>query len=129
MNMATKDLARVGLLFLNDGKNDNGEQVLPAEFVRNLWKGNKEVRRAWQKGKESVLASGYYKDQFRVLEIGKHRILAMVGVNGQMCVMHKETNSVIALNGAYPMAETPRFAAMQFHQLVPSILDALEPSQ
>ncbi|USD62989.1 serine hydrolase [Vibrio sp. SCSIO 43140] len=129
MNMATKDLARVGLLFLNDGKNDKGEQVLPAEFVRNLWKGNNEVRRAWQKGKESTLASGYYKDQFRVLEIGKHRILAMVGVNGQMCVMHKETNSVIALNGAYPMAETPRFAAMQFHQLVPSILDALEPSQ
>ncbi len=48
-----------------------------------------------------------------------------VGVNGQMCVMNRETNTVIALNGAYPMAETPRFASMQFHQFVPAILDAV----
>ena len=125
MNMATKDLARVGLLFLNEGKNDKGEQVLPAEFVANLWEGNDAVRSAWLKGKESALAPGYYKDQFRVLDVGGYRILAMIGVNGQMCVMNLETNSVIALNGAYPMAETPRFAAMQFHQFVPAILDAL----
>ena len=60
-----------------------------------------------------------------MLEIGDYRVLAMIGVNGQVCAMHKETNSVIALNGAYPMAETPRFATMQFHQLVPAILEQL----
>jgi CubicO group peptidase (beta-lactamase class C family) len=125
MNMATKDLARVGLLFLNEGKNELGEQVLPAQFVSDLWEGNEAVRSAWLKGKESALAPGYYKDQFRVLEVGDYRILAMIGVNGQMCVINKETNSVIALNGAYPMAETPRFATMQFHQFVPVILDAM----
>lgn len=125
MNMATKDLARVGLLFLNEGRNANGEQILPAEFVSNLWEGNDAVRSAWLKGKEADLAEGFYKDQFRVLDVGGYRILAMVGVNGQMCVMNRETNSVIALNGAYPMAETPRFAAMQFHQFVPAILDAI----
>ncbi|WP_096086210.1 serine hydrolase domain-containing protein [Agaribacterium haliotis] len=125
MNMATKDLARVGLLFLNSGKNEKGEQVLPEKFVNDLWQGNAKVRKAWQKGKESALADGYYKDQFRMLEIGGQRYLAMVGVNGQMCVMHKESNSVIALNGAYPMAETPRFATMQFHQLVPALVQAL----
>ncbi len=125
MNMATKDLARVGLLFLNEGRNEKGEQVLPAKFVSDLWEGNDIVRSAWQLGKESALADGYYKDQFRVLEVGGYRVLAMVGVNGQLCVMNKETNSVIALNGAYPMAETPRFAAMQFHQFIPAILDAM----
>jgi len=125
MNMATRDLARVGLLFLNEGKNDHGEQVLPAKFVSDLWEGNDTVRKAWLIGKESALAPGYYKDQFRVLEVGGYRVLAMIGVNGQLCVMNKETNSVIALNGAYPMAETPRFAAMQFHQFVPAILDAI----
>lgn len=126
MNMATKDLARVGLLFLNEGKNAMDEQVLPKKFVDDLWKGNETVRSAWKKGKESALSNGYYKDQFRVLEVNGQRFLAMVGVNGQMCVMHKETNSVIAANGAYPMAETPRFAAMQFHQFVPAILNALK---
>lgn len=126
MNMATKDLARVGLLFLNEGKNQKGEQVLPVEFVNNLWDGNDEVRSAWKKGKEIALADGYYKDQFRMLELDGERYLAMIGVNGQMAVMHKETNSVIALNGAYPMAETPRFAAMQFHQFVPAIIKAME---
>ncbi len=126
MNMATKDLARVGLLFLNDGKNAKGEQVLPKKFVDDLWSGNKEVRSAWLLGKEHVLADdGYYKDQFRMLEVNGKRMLSMIGVNGQMCVIHKETNSVIALNGAYPMAETPRFAAMQFHQFVPAILNEL----
>ncbi len=125
MNMATKDLARVGLLFLNEGRNERGEQVLPATFVADLWEGNDLVRSAWLKGKESALADGYYKDQFRVLEVGGYRVLAMVGVNGQMCAMNLETNTVIALNGAYPMAETPRFAAMQFHQFIPAILDAV----
>ncbi|MEX0334838.1 serine hydrolase domain-containing protein [Vibrio tubiashii] len=125
MNMPTKDLARVGLLFLNEGKNEKGEQVLPAKFVKDLWEGNDAVRSAWKKGKESALADGYYKDQFRMLEIGGKRYLAMVGVNGQMCVMNKEANSVIALNGAYPMAETPRFAVMQFHQFVPAVVEAL----
>ncbi|CCN68714.1 serine hydrolase domain-containing protein [Vibrio nigripulchritudo] len=125
MNMATKDLARVGLLFLKDGKNEKGEQVLPTKFVSDLWNGNDEVRSAWLKSKESALAPGYYKDQFRVLEVGGYRILAMVGVNGQVCAIEKTTNSVITLNGGYPMAETPRFAAMQFHQFVPAILDAL----
>ena len=125
MNMATKDLARVGLLFLNEGRNAKGEQVLPADFVSDLWEGNDTVRSAWLKGKESALAPGYYKDQFRVLEVGGYRVLAMVGVNGQVCAMERGTNTVIALNGAYPMAETPRFAAMQFHQFVPAILDAI----
>ncbi|MBY5944222.1 serine hydrolase domain-containing protein [Photobacterium rosenbergii] len=126
MNMATKDLARVGMLFLNEGKNAKGEQVLPKQFVADLWQGNDDVRSAWKISKEVALADGYYKDQFRVLEVGDKRILAMIGVNGQVCAMHKETNSVIALNGGYPMAETPRFAAMQFHQFVPAILEALE---
>lgn len=125
MNMATKDLARVGMLFLNEGKNPKGEQVLPAEFVNNLWEGNEKVRSAWKLSKEVALADGYYKDQFRMLEINGERYLAMVGVNGQMAVMHKESNSVIALNGGYPRAETPRFAAMQFHQFVPTIVRAL----
>ncbi|MCG8579910.1 MAG: beta-lactamase family protein [Bacteroidales bacterium] len=125
MNMATKDLARVGLLFLNEGKNAKGEQVLPKKYVNELWEGNDLVRSAWKLSKESKLAEGYYKDQFRMLEINGNRYLAMIGVNGQMCVMHKETNSVIALNGAYPMAETPRFASMQFYQFVPAIIDAL----
>lgn len=31
----------------------------------------------------------------------------------------------IALNGTYWVAETPRFAAMQFHQFIPAILDAM----
>ena len=58
MNMATKDLARVGLLFLNEGRNEKGEQVLPAKFVSDLWDGNDKVRSAWLKGKESALADG-----------------------------------------------------------------------
>ncbi|MGF1693256.1 serine hydrolase domain-containing protein [Photobacterium kagoshimensis] len=124
LNAATKDLARVGRMILNDGKNYVGEQVIPKAFIDALWAGNDEVKSAWLKGKESALAEGWYKDQFRILKVPGHTILAMVGIHGQVVAMDKESGTVIAMNGGYTQTETPRMAMMIFHKVIPTILDA-----
>lgn len=127
LNMATRDLARVGRMLLNDGRNYLGEQVISPKFIEALWQGNDAVRSAWKKGgKEVKLApDGWYKDQFRVLNVAGHKVLAMVGIHGQALVMEKESGVVIAMNGGYPQTETPRMANLLFYQTVPAILDAL----
>ncbi|WP_375748692.1 serine hydrolase domain-containing protein [Vibrio sp. HN007] len=126
LNAATKDLARVGRMLMNEGKNYKGEQVVPAEFINNILKGNDKVRSAWLKGKESALAEGWYKDQFRVLNIGERTIMAMVGIHGQVVAMDHETGTVVAMNGGYPQTETPRMAIAIFYKALPAIFAAAD---
>ena len=127
LNMTTRDLARVGLVILNDGKNYVGEQVIPKAFLDNLWKGNDDVRSAWKQYKESKLVpDAWYKDQYRVFNIEGHKILAMIGIHGQVMAMEKESGVIIAMNSGYPQTESPRMANLIFLQVIPAILDALK---
>jgi len=127
LNMSTRDLARIGNLILNDGKNYIGEQIIPKPFLDALWQGNDKIRKAWKSGKESALASdGWYKDQYRVLNINGYKILVMVGIHGQVLAMEKKSGVVIAMNGGYPQTETPRMANLIFYQVIPAILDELK---
>ncbi|GAB2658743.1 serine hydrolase domain-containing protein [Vibrio panuliri] len=126
LNAATKDLARVGRMLMNQGKNYQGEQVVPAEFIANILEGNAEVRSAWLKGKESALADGWYKDQFRTLDLNGRKVMAMVGIHGQVVAMDHQTGTVVAMNGGYPQTETPRMAIAIFHKVLPAIFAAAD---
>jgi hypothetical protein len=127
LNMSTRDLARIGLVILNDGKNYLNEQVIPKAFLDAIWEGNDTVRKAWKSGKEAALApDGWYKDQYRVFNINGHKILVMVGIHGQVLAMEKKSGVVIAMNGGYPQTETPRMANLIFYQIIPAILDGLK---
>ncbi|WCP69553.1 serine hydrolase [Vibrio tubiashii] len=126
LNAATKDLARVGRMLMNGGKNYKGEQVVPADFINNILEGNDEVRAAWLKGKESALAEGWYKDQFRSLNINGRQIIAMVGIHGQVVAMDHKTGTVVAMNGGYPQTETPRMAIAIFYKALPAIFAAAD---
>lgn len=125
LNATTRDLARVGQLFLDGGKNALGEQVVPEAFIKGVWEGNDRVRAAWGTGKEAMLApNGWYKDQIRVLDLKGHRFMAFVGIHGQVLVMEPGSGTVIAMNGGYPQTETLRMNSLLFLQIVPAILDA-----
>ncbi len=127
LNMSTRDLARIGQVILNDGKNYVGEQILPKSFLDAIWDGNDAVRKAWKSGKESALApDGWYKDQYRILNIEGHKLLFMVGIHGQILAMERNSGVVIAMNGGYPQTETPRMANLIFYQIIPAILDELK---
>ena len=44
-----------------------GEQVIPQVFINNLLAGNNEVKSAWAKGKEALMApDAWYKDQIHI---------------------------------------------------------------
>lgn len=125
LNMATRDLARVGRLFLNGGRNHLGEQVVPEGFIEAIWEGNDRVRGAWSVGKEAQLApDGWYKDQIRILKIKGHEMMVFIGIHGQTLVMERSTGTVIAMNGGYPQTETERMNTLLFLEVVPAILDA-----
>lgn len=127
LNMTTRDLARVGKVIVNNGKNYQGKQIIPQQFLSNIWQGNEDVRDAWEKGKEYALFhDAWYKDQFRVLNIEGHKILAMAGIHGQILAVDKDSGVVIAMNGGYPQTETPRMASLIFHEVVPAILKAVQ---
>ncbi|RJG42668.1 serine hydrolase domain-containing protein [Motilimonas pumila] len=125
LNASTRDLARIGKMLLNDGKNYLGEQVVPKAFIDQMLAGNDQVRAAWKLSKEAALADGWYIDQFRVLNVADHQILAMVGIHGQVVAMDKASGVVIAMNGGYPQTETPRMALGIFHKVIPAILNAV----
>lgn len=125
LNMRTRDLARVGRMFLNGGRNHMGEQVVPEAFITAIWNGNDRVRSAWKKGKEAALApNGWYKDQIRVLDLKGHRVMVFVGIHGQTLVMERDTDTLIAMNGGYTQTETERMNTMLFLETVPAILTA-----
>ncbi len=111
---------------MNGGKNYRGEQVVPAEFIKKLQDGNDEVRSAWLKGKESALLEGWYKDQFRVVEVGGRKIMAMLGIHGQIVAMDYENGTVVAMNGGYPQTETPRAFIAVFYKALPAIFAAAD---
>ncbi len=124
LNMTTRDLARVGRMFLNNGQNYLGEQIVPQDFIDAIWAGNNRVRAAWAVGKEAALApDGWYKDQIRVLNIGGHQFMAFVGIHGQVLVLEKATDTAIAMNGGYPQTETERMNTLIFLEIIPALLD------
>lgn len=127
LNMTTRDLARVGTVLLNNGKNYLGDQIIPRGFLDALWSGNDKVRAAWQRGAEAALApEAWYKDQFRVVELGGYKLLVMIGIHGQVLVVEKSKGAVIAMNGGYPQTESPRLVNLIFYQVILSILNQLE---
>lgn len=125
LNMTTRDLARVGQMLLNNGRNHLGEQVVPEDFLQAVWVGNDRVRATWSVGKEAPLApDSWYKDQIRVLNIKGHKVMAFVGIHGQVLVVEPTSGVVIAMNGGYPQTETERMNKLLFLEIVPALLAA-----
>ncbi len=126
LTMTTRDFANMGDIWVNDGKSQNGAQVVPKDWLDAIWAGNEEVRSAWLKGKEASLAKGFYKDQFRVLELGGKEWLIAVGVNGQIVAVERDSKTVIAMFSNYNEPTTTRMAVGFFHIAIPKIEAAIK---
>jgi len=123
LQMITRDFALMGYIWQNDGKNFKGEQIVPKKWLDDVFKGNDDVRSAWLKGKEAPLAEGFYKDQFRILNLGGKKWLLAVGVQGQIIAVQRESKTVIAMFSSYNVPSSPRMANGFFHQIIP-VLEA-----
>ncbi len=126
LNATTEDMARLMGLFVNQGKNHNGEQVIPTQFINAILAGNSEVDEAWLNGKESKMAKdAWYKDQVRVFNIKGHQFFAFVGIHGQVTIGEPSTKTVIAMNAAQDQRQAARTVLITFFDLVPTLLDAV----
>ncbi|MGF1720710.1 beta-lactamase family protein [Vibrio kyushuensis] len=126
LNATTRDIAIMMDVLINDGKNRNGEQIIPQRFINELLQGNNDVRNAWAQGKESKLAEdAWYKDQIRTFHIQGHTFLAFVGIHGQVTIGEPSTGIVLAMNGAQDEMESHRTVAITFLDVLPSLLDAV----
>ncbi|WP_104046445.1 serine hydrolase domain-containing protein [Vibrio jasicida] len=126
LSMTARDAATMGDIWAHDGKSQNGTQVVPKEFLDSVWAGNDEVREAWTISKESALADGFYKDQFRVLNLGGKEWLTAIGVHGQIIAVEKDSKTVITMFSNYSEPSSARLAVGFFHTAIPAIEAAIK---
>ncbi|MBI3648273.1 MAG: serine hydrolase [Actinobacteria bacterium] len=98
-----RDLARFGLLYLEEGT-IGGREVVPAEWIRRLGVPDPELVDAFTEAPEAALYPGaMYHDQWWVLDQARG-IFAGLGIHGQMVLVHREANAVVAKLSTQPAA-------------------------
>jgi len=99
LNAALRDYARFGLLYLNEGRNHKGIQLVPAEWVKasvtpdapHLMPGKNNPASGWSMG---------YGYQWWIPENPEGDYCA-IGIYGQFIYVHPTHNVVIAKSSAY----------------------------
>lgn len=83
-NCTLRDMARFGVMMSNHG-DFNNQQIVPAAWVKDIYSGDNQVRRAWTTSAEAQQYRDtiFYRGQFRVIDSGKG-IFFGLGAKGQM---------------------------------------------
>ncbi len=100
LNAGLRDLARVGQLMLNEGK-FNGEQLVPAEAVRNIRKGGDP--RLFAKAGYASMPNGSYKSMWWFFH-NDNKAYAARGVHGQTIYIDPAADMVIVRLASHPQA-------------------------
>lgn len=113
--MTTRDLARMGLLVLNCGRNQQGEQVVPADWIEDLR--NNGDRQAWVDGNfADMFANGRYRSCW--YDVGDERgSFAAVGIHGQWLWVDPTNRVIIAKTSSRPAPSDDDETALEIHIL------------
>jgi CubicO group peptidase (beta-lactamase class C family) len=104
LSAGLRDLGRIGLLMLNDGKL-NGEQLFPEKVTDNIRAGgNKEV---FAKAGYNTLEGGSYRSMWWLLH-NEHGAFAARGVHGQTIYVDPTADMVIVRLASFPVAKNAR---------------------
>jgi CubicO group peptidase (beta-lactamase class C family) len=96
-----RDLARLGLVYLDDGLID-GVQVLPPEWVADTRRGTDGSVALFAAGEYGATGWSTYRNGFWVFE--RDQIFGGLGIFGQYCLVHRPSRTVIARTSTYPSA-------------------------
>lgn len=108
VSASLRDLARFGLVYLNDGV-AQGRQVLPAAWVADTRHGTDQAMTCFTAGDGSGTGWDMYRNAFWVLE--RDLVFTGWGIFGQYCFVHRPSNTVIARFSTYPTADPGDLAA------------------
>ncbi|MCK9230157.1 MAG: beta-lactamase family protein [Syntrophales bacterium] len=100
LSAGMRDLGRIGLLLLNDGK-INGQQLFPKEVVENIRAGGN--KQAFAKAGYEMLKGGSYRSMWWVFH-NKHGAFAARGVHGQTIYVDPTADMVIVRFASFPTA-------------------------
>ncbi|GHD49494.1 hypothetical protein SAMN05216429_11239 [Marinobacter persicus] len=104
LSAGLRDLGRIGLLMLNDGKL-NGEQLFPEKVTENIRAGgDKEV---FAKAGYNTLEGGSYRSMWWLLH-NEHGAFAARGVHGQTIYVDPTADMVIVRLASFPVAKNAR---------------------
>ena len=99
--VATRDLAKVGLLMLNEGKNHKGEQIVSADWIKESTTPDHPRLMPGKKNPASEFKEGY-KNQWWIPLDRDQGDYSAIGIFGQYLYINPGRNIVIAANSAYP---------------------------
>jgi CubicO group peptidase (beta-lactamase class C family) len=101
LSAGLRDLGRIGLLMLNEGKL-NGQQVFPAAAVESIKAGGSKG--AFEKGGFKSLPGGSYRGMWWVFH-NDHGAFAARGVHGQTIYVDPTADMVIVRFASHPQAK------------------------
>ena len=102
LNLTLRDFARCGRLMINNGKNQEGLQVLPVDFVNRVVGIDQPAGQAYHDHiSASVFPQSQYRNHFWVLEPEQQQ-LAMIGIHGQFSWCDLKNDLLIVGVGSYP---------------------------
>jgi len=107
-----RDVARFGQLLLDDGRAFSGDQVLPADWTRDVLAGAHDGKDAFAATSsfESGMPGGHYRHQLWV-PFPHGRVLLALGIHGQMLYVDQATRTVGVKLSSWPMPQD----AVRFH--------------
>lgn len=116
-----RDLARFGLMHLQDGRVD-GEQVVPQEWIGRLLRKDDELVAAFDDSFPDR-PEAFYHDKWWVWD-GDRGIYSGYGINGQQLLVHRPGNLVLAKQSTWPDRWTDRWSAWS-HAVTRAVVDHL----
>lgn len=109
MCAATRDLGRFGLMLLHDGEGPHGP-VVPGEWLHEARTADPEIREAFRSSdNEPFLPGGWYRNQFWHLPTRSGDVQMCLGINGQMVLVDRNTDTVSVKLSTWPTPQNPSY--------------------
>jgi CubicO group peptidase (beta-lactamase class C family) len=107
MSATARDLARFGLMLLDNGRVGERE-VLPAAWIDDALQAGDDLREAFA-GSDSApyLPGGWYRNQFWLVPGSSGTVLLCLGIHGQMVYVDRATGTVAVKFSSWPDAQNP----------------------
>jgi len=104
-----RDLARFGQMLLEEGTGADGQQIVPASWIRDSYAGGPDSRKAFAAtAGETLMPGGMYRNQFW-FPYPDRDLLLCLGIHGQMVYVNPAARVVGVKLSSW---ETPQNAAM-----------------
>ncbi len=114
LSLRLRDLARWALLFLDDGRNLAGEQVVPAAWIHESMASSPDRRAAFERSDTAELfPRGEYHNQVWLLDPRAGRA-AMLGIHGQYALFDRTRQLMVVGVSSYPQQVDPLMTTAMF---------------